>query len=323
VIDRRQIVIATKAPATASAPTWYVAAWISVPEGPCRPELLVLVHGANTDHRSWDFPIEAESYSFVRWALNHDYATLTIDRVGSGMSSHPPGAENTIDAQADVLHQVVEAVREGTDQLPTFSRIVLVGASLGSVVCGVEATRYGDVDAVVLSAYLPVDGGDDLNGELLVAMFEPAVRRKRELAGLIDDDYLLPKEDMGAAWLYRQQSADPAIIAAEEAMSGTTTRGELVGVADAGSVIRRSALPTLVLVGQFDPLLFDPSIEEDCHGSTARLSEISPENFEYRVVPETGHVLNLHRTAQHSFQEIGDWLDRRRAAVDGTAPEAQ
>jgi pimeloyl-ACP methyl ester carboxylesterase len=320
VIDRRQIFIATKAPRTASAPTWYVAAWLTVPEGSSRPELLVLVHGANSDHRNWDFPIESESYSFVQWAQDRGYATLMIDRIGNGTSSHPPGAENTIEGQAEVLHQIVAAVREGADQLPSFSRIVLVGASLGSVVCGVEATEYGDVDAVILSAYMPVDGVGGLNEELLLAMFEPAVRRKRELAGLVDDDYLLPKEDLGAGWLYRLESADPGIIAAEEAMAGTTTRGELMGVADAGPFIRRSTLPTLVLVGQFDPLLFDPSTEKDCYGSCARLSEISPENFEYRVVPDTGHVLNLHRTARHSFQEIGDWLDRQRAAVSGSFP---
>jgi hypothetical protein len=38
------------------------------------------------------------------------------------MNSHPPGAENTIEAQADVLHQIVGTVRRGTEQIPSFSR---------------------------------------------------------------------------------------------------------------------------------------------------------------------------------------------------------
>jgi hypothetical protein len=37
-------------------------------------------------------------------------------------------------------------------------------------------------------------------------------------------------------------------------------------------------------------------------------------------VPETSHVIKLHRTAHHSFQEIGDWLDRQRAA-NGSSPD--
>jgi hypothetical protein len=74
----------------------------------------------------------------------------------------------------------------------------LIGASLGSVVCGVEAAKYGDLDGVVLTAYMPVDGGGDLSEELLRAMFEPAVRRKRHLAGLVDDDYLLPQGGRGS-----------------------------------------------------------------------------------------------------------------------------
>jgi pimeloyl-ACP methyl ester carboxylesterase len=312
MIDRRQIFIAVEAPATATAPTWYVSAWISVPEELRRPELLILVHGANSDHRYWDFPFEPDSYSFAKWAHARGFATLMIDRIGSGASSLPPGAENTIDAQAEVLHRIVEKARVGSDGIPAFSRVISIGASFGSVVCGAESARYGDVDAVVLSAYMPVDGTGPLSEEILRSLFEPAVRRRPQLAGLVDEDYLLPREDLGPDWLYRLDSADRAIIAANESISGTMTLGELSGVSEAGPFIRSSSAPTLVLVGQFDPLLFDSGIEEDCYSSSAHTAELSPPNFEYRVVPDTGHGLALHRTAQHSFQMIGDWLDEQR-----------
>jgi pimeloyl-ACP methyl ester carboxylesterase len=311
MINRRQLFVTLEAPATASAPTWYVSAWISVPEKP-RPRLLILVHGANSDHRSWDFPFEPDRYSFVKWAHARGFATLMIDRIGSGTSSRPPGAENTIDAQAEVLHRIVESARAGKDGIPAFSHITLIGASFGSVVCGVEAARYGDVDTVVLCAYLPVDGTGPLNEEMLRSMFEPAVRRRPSLAGLVDENYLLPREDLGPDWLYRMESADKAVIAANESISGTMTLAELTGVGEAGPFIRTSTVPTLVLVGQFDPLLFDSKIEVDCYSSSARTAEKSPRNFEYQVVPDTGHVLNLHRTAHRTYQTIGEWLDAQR-----------
>jgi pimeloyl-ACP methyl ester carboxylesterase len=317
MIDRRQIVFALDSPTKASAPIWYVSGWISIPESPIRAgELLILVHGANSDHRAWDFPFERDSYSFVKWAEDRGLPTLMIDRIGSGTSSLPPGVENTIDAQADVLHEIVQSARRGTDGMSAFTRIVLVGASFGSVVCGVEAAKYGDVDAAVLTAYMPVDGTGSLGEDLLRSMFEPAVERRPQLVGLIDDDYLLPRDDLGSGWLFRMDNADEAIVAASESMSGTMTIGELTGVSDAGPFIRTSNIPTLVLVGEFDPLLFDASTESDCHTASARTAALSPPNFEYQVVPDAGHVLNLHRTARRTFAAIGDWLDAQ-GEVDG------
>ena len=308
-IDRRPIVIQTDAPTGANSPTWYTAAWLTVPDQNRRPELQILVHGANSDHRYWDFPLEGERYSYVQWARERGMATLMVDRIGSGMSSHPPGAEATIEAQADTLRQLVKAVRNGLSGAPQFSRIILVGASLGSVVCGVEAATFGDVDAVVLTAYMPVDQAHGMDAGQLAALFGPAVQRKPELRGLVDDDYVAPLADVGESWLYHEENVDQAIVSTAEQLSGTTTLAELEGAADAGPVIRKSQMPTLVLVGQFDPLMFDQSAEEDCVASARRLSNLCPSYFAFRVMPDAGHPLNLHRTAHDGFQMISDWID--------------
>jgi pimeloyl-ACP methyl ester carboxylesterase len=308
VIERRHIVIPSVAPSGRS-PTWYTAAWLTVPEELQSAQLQILVHGANSDHRYWDFPIEPETYSYVAWAEERGVATLAIDRIGSGASSRPAGSEITIEAQAETLHQVIQAVRRGLDGAPPFAEIVLVGASLGSVVSGVEAATYCDIDAAILTAYLPVDSGAVLDEDTLSALFEPATRQVPRLIGLVDDGYVVPRGDVGSSWLYWSATADEAIVAAAGQMADVTTRAELAGAANAGAIVRTSQVPTLFLVGQFDPLLFDPSTDIDCNDSSSRVAAISLENFEYRVAPETGHPLNLHRTAHQSFRVMNEWLE--------------
>jgi pimeloyl-ACP methyl ester carboxylesterase len=317
-MERRELVIPTKAPPGSSTPTWHTAAWLTVPRDPRRSELQILVHGANSDHRYWDFPVDPHRYSYVKWAAEHGHATLMIDRIGCGASTHPPGTETTIEAQADTLHQVVTAMRGGLADSPAFSRIVLVGASLGSVVAGVEAATYTDVDAVVLTAYLPKEAGQ-LSEEQLVGLFQPAVTRRPELRGLIDEGYVVPLDGMGESWMYRAGAVDEDVIATAEQIAGTSTLSELAGATKAGATVRQSAIPTLVLVGQYDPLMFGPD-ETDSSQSARRVAEESAKNFEFQIVPDTGHPINLHYTAHDAFQRTHEWIDRQRPEAIGTRP---
>src|SRR5690242_16002630 len=44
----------------------------------------VLIHGGTYDHNYWDFPVQPETYSYVRELTDAGYATLNIDRLGVG-----------------------------------------------------------------------------------------------------------------------------------------------------------------------------------------------------------------------------------------------
>jgi pimeloyl-ACP methyl ester carboxylesterase len=294
---------------------------LTVPEELRRPELQVLVHGAGADHRSWDFPLEPQCYSYVQWAAARGAATLAIDRIGCGGSTRPSGRETTIEAQAATLSQVVAAARNGIGGVAAFDRVVLVGASLGSVIAGTEAAMFADVDAVVLTAYLPIDGAPEVAAELFDAAFRPAAERLPHLLGLVDDDYLATVAADDGSWLYRAEHAHPAVIAAADQMTGTTTRAELTGAIAAGPTVRRSTVPTLVLVGQYDPLMYDPAADADTHDPTRRLAAQSPNNFEFEVIADTGHALNLHDTAHTTFEAIERWLDQVASSPDGATAQ--
>jgi pimeloyl-ACP methyl ester carboxylesterase len=78
------------------------------PAGGPSKVLQVLVHGVTYDHHYWDLPGFGGRYSYVRYMAAAGYSTLAIDRIGSGRSSHPPGALITAVSNADVLHQAPE-----------------------------------------------------------------------------------------------------------------------------------------------------------------------------------------------------------------------
>jgi pimeloyl-ACP methyl ester carboxylesterase len=290
-------------------PDWWVAGWLTIPEHPRRLELQILLHGAGYDHRYWDWPLEPERYSYVRWAAERGLATLAIDRVGSGASTRPPGTENTVSAQAEVLHQIVRAARAGEVGGVAFERVVLVGHSLGSVIAGVEAAARNDVDAVVLTGYVPVDGGAS-GSRKQEDGFVPAVDVLPHLRGLVDDDYLALPSGVRDWLLYEAEASDPAVIAVDEQIKGITTRGELSDAGVAGRAILGLTLPALVLAGQFDKLLVKRALgDTDTRDTMRRVGEGLPSNFSFESVESVGHNVNLHFDAHRAYESIDNWLD--------------
>src|SRR5882724_11978344 len=63
-------------------------------DGSAPTAVQLLLHGITYSTLYWDWPIEPEKYSYVEYMTGHGYATLNVDRIGIGRSSHP--ASSTI-----------------------------------------------------------------------------------------------------------------------------------------------------------------------------------------------------------------------------------
>lgn len=312
MIDRRHLSFATKANSDATWPEWHLSGWLTVPDTIRRDELHILVHGAGADHRYWDWPMEPDHYSYVTWAAARGIPTLNLDRIGCGHSSRPPGAEVNVAGQAEGIAQVIEVMRNGQiGSVPEFSRIVLIGHSIGSVICGTSVAAHGGPDALVLTGYLPVDGTAEMGDELFDFAFVPAVEGKPELAGLVDGDYLVPREGLGVNELrFWGPATDPAVMAFDGAIKGAATKAELRDAALAGPRIRSVATPTLAVVGEHDALLIDKNLGETTTFDTIkRVHGCVADNFDVEVVPETGHMQCLQRNAHDTYAAIERWLN--------------
>ncbi len=91
-----------------STPEEYrIAGELCVPRGRRSKTLQILIHGASYNRHYWDFPHRPRRYSYVRHANDSGYATLAIDRLGSGDSDRPVPELVTVHASAYTIHQVV------------------------------------------------------------------------------------------------------------------------------------------------------------------------------------------------------------------------
>ncbi len=266
----------------------------------------LLVHGATYNHLYWNFPYGNGYYSYVDAATAAGYATFDIDRIGDGNSSHPPSSEVTLTAGAVALHDAVTALRTGAVDGHAFQHVIMVGHSLGSLEAWIEAGTYHDVDAVIITGALHALNPDAAT--LVATDFYPAVDDPKFAGSGLDDGYLTTVPGTRESLFYDPATANPAVVALDEANKDTATVAE---VDDTVALLSEPAaeqpsyqinVPVLVVVGADDNIF--------CTGVTVYncASAASVQSFESQyyspaahlkvvVIPDTGHDLALSTTA--------------------------
>jgi pimeloyl-ACP methyl ester carboxylesterase len=266
----------------------------------------LLLSGATYGSVYWDFPLLPEFYSYVRHLTGAGYATLNIDRIGIGESSRPPADQVTIQANAFVVHQLIQALHDG--RIGSFSKVILVGHSLGSGIALSEQAQYGDANGLILTGFLHATGPGFAEVPTLVY---PAQNDPRFASQNMPDGYFTTIPGKRSAF-YFTPVADPNVIAGDEQTKETITLGEIntfpplvLSPTDAQSI----HVPVLFVIGSRDNVFCTPP---QC--SEARLEPSfypADARVEVRVLPGTGHDLNLHFTAPAFFGIAREWSDRR------------
>lgn len=281
----------------------------------------IALHGSTYSHLYWDWPLEPETYSYVRRATDEGYAVLALDRIGIGESDHPPAEAVTIGANAYVVHQIVQALRGGDLAVPAFGRIraervALVGHSLGSIIAIQEAATFGDVDGVALTGLSHTI--TPALGEALAALY-PAGLDPRFAGRDIPDGYLTTQPGDRTVF-YHLPSADPQVLAIDEQTKETVTTGELATALPALGLSSAVHVPVLVVVGDFD-LAFCNAPACSQSGSLDNEASFYPADScaETVIIPDAGHDLNLHFQAQLAYDAVLEWMDRH-VGQDTKAP---
>jgi pimeloyl-ACP methyl ester carboxylesterase len=308
-------------PVKLSADGWFsfdVVGDLCRPQAPAGRVLQVLVSGSGYGSVYWDFPYEADTYSYVRAALRAGYSTFSFDRIGVGRSDHPLGALLNVDRQGEVLEQVIAYLV--ADQSP--AAVVTVGHSFGSVTAIAHALAYPDsIAGMILTGF-----AHNTNPGFVMAMREGidfAAFKGPFVGRLVDPTYVISKPDSRGDTFYTLKNADPRVIETDELNRQPTSIGEVISNAKYfGPQSRELRVPVLQLVGENDFVVCGGDLDCTDH---AALIEHEAGYFgpaaclETVVIDDTDHNPNLHRNAPENFAMMLDWIARRVGDGPGAA----
>lgn len=268
----------------------------------------VLTEGATYNRSYWNWPQNPNLYSYINKTLNAGRATVWYDRLGTGDSSHPVSTAVTMPGDAHILHQFVQAVKQ-----LGYKKVNSIGHSYGSGIAMREAAVYGDVSRVVLTGYLHTP-----SNPVVAAGTYPANQDPLFAGQNLDGGYLTTKPGTRKTNFY-STSADQTIVAYDEAhkdlVSSTGFGGFFAdrGVAAGSNLSNQIKVPVLLIDGQQDAIFCYDTAILDCSSQPGVKAHEAPyytgaANLSVVTVPNTGHDLTLHPSANQSFGEINNWI---------------
>ncbi|MGW5703667.1 alpha/beta hydrolase [Amycolatopsis japonica] len=286
---------------------------LCVPPGGSRT-LQVLVPGGTYNSTYYDPPGLSESRSFRKPVNDAGYATLAVDRVGSGRSSKPLSGLLTASAQANAVHHAIQAMRTGKLG-PGFDKIVLVGHSLGSAATIIEAATFQDVDGVVITGFTHRIAPLTVV-PTVVALSPAALDEKMSKVAGPDPGYLTTMTGTRYTAFHNPGPFDQQVIDVDEATKDLIAPGEMVDAVLIGLVLpysRRINVPVLVAMGEKDSVFCGP-LASDCSGAEVlRQGEAgyySPgARLRTFVVPGYGHSINLAPNAPLLHDAVTGWMN--------------
>jgi pimeloyl-ACP methyl ester carboxylesterase len=264
------------------------------------------LHGLGYGEFFWHFQ-SVPGYDWAAGLAARGIASVSVDRLGYGASSHPPGTQTCMGGQADIAHQMVQALRTGSYSMDGgpgvgFPKVVVAGHSAGGGISQVEAYSFHDVDGLMIFSWADSDQSPQVLGAF-------AQTGGVCLTGGKPPGYapLGQSDDEFKALMFH--SADPAVEAAATAMRSPDPCG------DDGSIpaeifvdhlqVQSIKLPVLLVMGANDAIFPPPSLDhqKSLYTGTGDLTAVS--------VPDTGHAVTLELSASSTRDTVASWLCAR------------
>src|SRR5712691_2958351 len=205
---------------------YHVATWLCSNGAVAGKTVQVLVHGSTYDHTYWDFPLSPQTYSYVRKITNAGYVALNFDRIGTGLSDTPPALQVTLQSNAYVIHQLIQALRNGSINGVSFAKVILVGHSFGATAVILEASQYADADGIIIVGVMHTVNAT--GAAAVIASFYPAINDPKFAQSQLPSGYSTSRPGTRQASFYNAADADAAVIAKDETLKQTITDGELL-----------------------------------------------------------------------------------------------
>ncbi|MFI5779739.1 alpha/beta fold hydrolase [Nocardia sp. NPDC051570] len=274
--------------------------------------VMVLMAGSNYNGTYWDFQYQPDVYSFRRAMNAAGYATLVVDRLGNGESTHPPALTLTATATAQALHQIVGSARGGIAGAPPFAKVVIVGHSLTSGTSVIESSSNHDADGVILTGYSHALNIPETLG--VVSTYYPAVHDPEFAGRITDPGYLVTRPGTRMHDFYDPADADPAVVAHDEKTKEVFSLTEYPdGLASTlPGMSSFITAPVLIVNGSKDRLSCGTNYSVCTDSATLHDEEaqyFSPAaKLQTFVLPGSGHSVNLARNTRAYQLAVINWM---------------
>jgi len=304
-------------------PSYQLATWYCPPttNNNNYNRLVLLVHGATYSHTYNDFPIAG--YSHVAVLRSQGYQVVNIDRMGTGLSDHPPAPLLDLRIGAYCVHQLICAIQTGNynplvnASLDPPTKIFLVGHSIGSVMLTYLTGWWpGDAQGFVMTGWShilsPAAG-------VVVATFIPAQLDPELCDRNLPLGYVTTLNGTRGTDFYYLPNTDPSVLLLDEQTKETATENELADVFTFGWAVPETSIsiPVFEVLGQHDfpicPLNLCTLLPDCSQPNSPVLLEhylwpFCPD-FELAIIQNSGHDLSLHENRQTYYDAVTCWLN--------------
>ncbi|TMD93977.1 MAG: alpha/beta hydrolase [Chloroflexi bacterium] len=275
------------------------------PDNPGRAVMLGL-HGLGYGEFFWDFQV-VPGYDWSEALASHGIASLVVDRLGYGVSSHPPGTQTCMGGQASVAHQIVQALKSGSYTMDggpglSFVRVGLMGHSAGGQISQIEAWSFHDIDALVLLAW--ADFG--ASPQVLAAFAQTGGVC---LSGGAPPGYAPLGRDGAEFKALMFHDADPSVEGEATRLRNPDPCGDdgsiPAGIFLDSQQVPSIQVPVLLVFGDKDAIFPPPALERQKGMYTGSKDVMGI------TIPNTGHALSLERSAPFTRDAVSSWLCQR------------
>jgi pimeloyl-ACP methyl ester carboxylesterase len=260
----------------------------------------------------WRFPIAAYDYASAQAEAGH--ASVVIDRLGYGDSPRPDGTGICLGSQADMAHQMIQQLRNGTYTLQggtpvAFAHVALAGHSLGGSISEIEAYSFSDIDALILFGWADQGYSNAVTADAIQQGGKCSQGGEpTQPGGAGGYAYFASSADDSRALLFHD--ADPAVVQQAMALRSRDPCGDVNSQIPAIALNNAHAgdikVPVLLVFGANDAGFSDPKSTEQQQAQSYRGSK----DVTAKLVPDAGHAVTLERSAPTMRSMVSDWLTK-------------
>ncbi|MCM6774441.1 alpha/beta hydrolase [Nocardia sp. CDC159] len=289
----------------------HVSATLCAPTAPT-DTVVLLQPGASGSQWYWNAtgPDVAEYYSFTRAMNAAGFATMVIDRLGTGNSTRPPSWTLTASTAAQNILEVADDLRQGHLGASPYRKVVVGGVSLsaGTALMAAATDTAKRIDGLLLTGFSHSPSYPDAIA-IAADSFRPAALVDSARFAGYDLGYLTTTPGSRAKAFFAADT-DPAVLAGDEENKDVFSPTEFV-TAMTSTVLpmaERVHVPVLVANGAQDRLCAAVCASSDIlHAAEAPWYQ--PESqLQTFVLPDSGHAINLARTTAAYQAAVRDWI---------------